>query len=128
MSEKLSERMSDYAARFTGDGQEPDLISAWANEVAVLEKHLDEAVIWHEGDDSPHSRLEAQLASLQAQIAVLEKRLEEAVHWMPGPVDSFDADKETFEGHSVSLVIVPKSAAHAKEKDHEITGGNEMHR
>ena len=40
MTKKLSERMSEYAAKFTGDGQEPDLISTWANEVEALEAEL----------------------------------------------------------------------------------------
>jgi hypothetical protein len=33
--------------------------------------------MWHEGDDSPHSRLEAQLASLRRENEALEKALKE---------------------------------------------------
>lgn len=57
-----------------------------AAELATLRAKLDEAIAWHEGDDSPHARLEAKLATLRALLKEINSEnelahLENAWSW-----------------------------------------------
>ena len=85
MSEqKLSERMSAEIKELILQGLPVTQSQAldWRDEVAALEAEnaellvkLDEAIAWHEGDDSPRARLEAKLEAMKQERSILWRHL-----------------------------------------------------
>jgi uncharacterized membrane protein YccC len=43
-------------------------LTSLLQQVTELQAKLDEAITWHEGDDSPHARLEQELAQLRSEL------------------------------------------------------------
>jgi uncharacterized coiled-coil protein SlyX len=111
--EDLLMRVTNYAWSEMTLLEQQELRELAATELADLRARLDQAIAWHEGDDSPHAQLEQRIASLEASNA----KAREALLELAQAVDDNNGECERFSTslHSVAMELRTLAAAHGGE-------------